>query len=342
MAYKLKKQTIVLDKNPVSIKSFASVVGKKESQGPLKNNFDIISEDTKFGENTWEKAESKMQELVLSKAIEKANISNDDVDLIFAGDLLNQCTASSFCAKKFDVPFLGLYGACSTMAETLLISSVFVDSGSVKNAVCMTSSHFCTAERQFRLPLEYGGQRPPYSQWTVTGSGAIVLSNENKPPYITKVCPGKIEDLGIKDANNMGAAMAPAAASVLNAFLEDTNTSVNDYDLILTGDLGRVGSDLLYELMDKKGIDIRLKHQDCGLMIYDIENQDVHAGGSGCGCAGSVLTSTILKEIKDKKLNKVLFMATGALLSPTSTQQGQVIPCIAHLIEISNSREGVS
>lgn len=342
MAYKLKKQTIVLDNHPVSIKAFASVVGKKESEGPLKQNFDIISEDTKFGENTWEKAESKMQELVLTKAIQKANINNNEIDVIFAGDLLNQCTASAFSGKNFDTPFLGLYGACSTMAETLLIASVFVDSGSIKNTACMTSSHFCTAERQFRLPLEYGGQRPPYSQWTVTGSGAIVLSNQDKAPYITKVCPGKIEDLGIKDANNMGAAMAPAAASVLYTFLQDTNTSPNDYDLILTGDLGKVGSDLLYELMDKKGIDIRLKHQDCGIMIYDIENQDVHAGGSGCGCAASVLTSTILKEIQNKKLNKVLFMATGALLSPTSTQQGQVIPCVAHLIEISNSREGVS
>ncbi|MGL5973168.1 MAG: stage V sporulation protein AD [Oscillospiraceae bacterium] len=339
MAYKIGKRTMGFNINP-SIKAFASIVGKKEMEGPLRDYFDIVNKDTTFGEKTWEKAESKMQELVVQKVLDKANLQPCDIDYIFAGDLLNQCIASSFNIRQLDIPFVGLYGACSTMAESLCMASVFIDNGSSNYCIALTSSHFCTAERQFRLPLEYGSQRTPTSQWTATGSGSTILSKTGDGPYIKSITIGKIRDLGIKDANNMGAAMAPSAADTIKAFLDDTKTKPQNYDLIITGDLGLVGSALLIDLLKRDGYDISSLHKDCGLLIYDTKRQDVHAGGSGCGCAGSVLNSYILKNMVDKKINNILFIATGALLSPVSTQQGESIPSISHLLHISNSIEG--
>ncbi|MBQ5883070.1 MAG: stage V sporulation protein AD, partial [Clostridia bacterium] len=255
-----------------------------------------------------------------------------DIDCCFSGDLLNQCIGSSFGLREFGMPFSGLYGACSTMALSLALSATLIDSGALESAVASTSSHFCSAERQYRNPLEYGGQRPPAAQWTVTGAGAAVLKSATPDnPRVNAVIFGKIRDLGITDVNNMGAAMAPAAAETISAFLNDTKTSPDDFDLILTGDLGKVGSDLLKELLIKENnIDISKVHYDCGIMIYDAETQDVHAGGSGCGCSASVVCSYIINKLRKKELNRVLFVGTGALLSPTSSFQGESVPGIAH------------
>lgn len=315
--------------------SFASVASKKEAEGPLAKCFDIVNEDTYFGEQTWEKAESRMQETAVNKALEKGGISPQSVDYIFAGDLLNQCVSSTYGLRALGIPFFGLFGACSTMAESLSLAGLFIEGGLAKTAIAVTSSHFCSAERQFRFPLEYGGQRTPTSQWTVTGSGAAVVGENVQPPYIKHVCIGTIEDLGIKDLNNMGAAMAPAASATISRFFEDTCTGPENYDLILTGDLGQVGSTLLCELLDKERFDVRKRHNDCGLMIYDLEKQDVDAGGSGCGCSASVLCSTILTQVRQGALREVLFIATGALMSPTIIQQGESIPGIAHLVHLS-------
>lgn len=335
MIQRVGKQTLCLTDKPVII-GYGSVAGKKESEGPLKNHFDKIFYDTLLGCDTWEQAESMLQQEAVSFALEKANAKAKDVNMVFAGDLLNQCISSSYSMRGLNIPFLGQYGACSTMAQTLLMASVMVEGGAAEKALAVTSSHFCSAERQFRYPLEYGGQRTPTAQWTVTGSGAVVVAKNGNGPKVNMVTIGKIVDLGIKDINNMGAAMAPAAADTLKTFFEDTSTKPSDYDLILTGDLGHVGSDLLYELLDKEKIDIRNRHNDCGLMIYKIDEQDVHAGGSGCGCSGSVLCSVILNSMAQKKYNNILFMATGALMSPTSNQQGESIPGIAHLVNIKN------
>ena len=324
---------------PPSIQAFASVVSKKEGNSPIARYFDVICEDTSFGEQTWEKAEGEMHKQAVSKALQKAGLSSKDIQFLFAGDLLNQCIASSYGLQSLSIPFIGLYGACSTMAEGLCMASLFVDAGAAEHVVASTSSHFCSAERQYRFPLEYGGQRPPTSQWTVTGAGAAVVSKEDTGgPYIKQICIGKIEDPGIKDANNMGAAMAPAAAETLKRFFQDTNTSPQDYDLILTGDLGQVGSDLLAELLRREGIDLHKRHSDCGLIIYDREKEDVHAGGSGCGCSASVLCSYVLNAMQQQTLKEVLFVATGALLSPTAVQQGESIPGIAHLVHLSNQK----
>ena len=339
MAKRIGRYTIQMENSP-RIVSFASVCGKKESEGPLGKKFDKIFDDTTLGEDTWEKAESQLQSESVNKALEKSKLDKNDIDFIFAGDLLNQCISSTFGLRELNVPFLGQFGACSTMAQTLALASIMVETKVAKNCIAVTSSHFCSAERQFRFPLEYGGQRTPSAQWTVTGSGAVILgekSQNDNDPFVNSVCIGKITDLGIKDANNMGAAMAPAAASTLSDFFKDTKTSPSDYDLILTGDLGEVGSRLLYELLEKENIDISKKHSDCGLMIFDQKAQDVHAGGSGCGCSASVLCSVILNKLKNKELNNILFMATGALMSPTSSQQGQSIPSIAHLVNIKSS-----
>lgn len=338
MSQRISKDTILLTNSP-SILASAAVVGKKEGEGPLSRHFDIIFDDTTLGEETWEKSESKMQKKAVEKALEKAKLSSADIQLMFAGDLLNQCISSSYGLRDFDIPFYGLYGACSTMAESLGLASLFADNGILDYGVAVTSSHFCSAERQFRLPLEYGGQRPPTSQWTVTGSGAAIVGQSDKPPYVRAVTIGKIIDLGIKDINNMGAAMAPAAHSTIKTFLLDTNTKPEDYDLILTGDLGKIGSTLLLDLLKHDGIDLSPVHQDCGKLIYDLETQDVHAGGSGCGCCASVLCSYILKRIQEGVLHHVLVIATGALMSTTSFQQGESIPGIAHLVYLSDSKE---
>ena len=347
------RYTILLETAP-KIAGYASVVGKKEKEGPLGSEFDRSYKDTSLGESSWEKAESRLQKEAVEIALQKAGIHSNDVDTIFAGDLLNQCISSTFGLRSLNIPFLGQYGACSTMAQTLAMAALFVESGAARIAAAVTSSHFCSAERQFRLPLEYGGQRPPTAQWTATASGAAIVvpqsivieensvkmknSKENnsseKIPVIKEVCIGKITDMGIKDANNMGAAMAPAAAQTILDFLSDTNTKPADYDLIVTGDLGHVGSELLLQLMEQEGVDISSVHNDCGKMLFDRKKQDVHAGGSGCGCSASVLCSKLLNDIKAGYLNNILFVATGALMSTTSSQQGESIPSIAHLIHL--------
>ena len=328
---RIGKQTVKF-KNNVFIKETGTAVGVKEGKNPLKDEFDIIIDDDYFGEKSWEKAESKLLKEAIKKAVEKSGLKNTDIDYAFGGDLLNQCIGSSFKLRTTDMPFVGVYGACSTMALTLLLASVFINSGVAKKTVSVTSSHFCSAERQYRFPLEYGSQRTPTAQWTVTGSGAVVLTNEPQKAYVNAVTIGVVKDMGVSDQNNMGAAMAPAAADTIKRFLTDTNTTPEDYDVIFTGDLGSVGSNLLYELLSKEGIDIKAKHKDCGMMIFDIEDQDVHAGASGCGCSASVLTGHILKKLEKGEYNNILFCATGALLSPTSVMQGETIPSIAHLI----------
>lgn len=333
MIKRIGARTIGFEEMP-SIIGYASVAGKKESEGPLGSGFDKLIFDSYDGFDTYEQAESQFQTEAVSLALEKSGVSAQDVDYIFAGDLLNQCVGSSFGLKSFNIPYLGQYGACSTMAQGLIMAAVFVEGGAASTAMCVTSSHFCSAERQYRFPLEYGGVRTPTAQWTVTGAGSCVLKNDKKGPCVARATVGRIVDLGVKDANNMGAAMAPAAAQTIKDYFTDTNTSPKDYDLILTGDLGEVGSASLYDLLLMENIDIRNNHNDCGLMIFDRKKQDVHAGGSGCGCAGSVFCSKILNSINDGRLKNILFMATGALMSPTTSGQGSSIPSIAHLVNI--------
>lgn len=335
VAQRIGRYTLKLENRP-AIVGFASVCGKKEAEGPLGDSFDLTFDDTTLGSESWEKAESKLQTEAVSRALNKAGVVASDVDYILAGDLLNQCISSTFGLRSLNIPFLGQYGACSTMAQTLALSAILVDAGAARTCVAVTSSHFCSAERQFRFPLEYGGQRTPTAQWTVTGSGAAIVGNTGDSPYISAVTIGRIADLGVKDAANMGAAMAPAAAETLTDYFNDTGTKPSDYDLILTGDLGEVGSKLLYELLEMNDIHIKDYHNDCGLMIYHKDSQDVHAGGSGCGCSASVLCSTVLKRLKQGELNNILFIATGALMSPTSSEQGESIPSVAHLVNLKS------
>ena len=334
MAVRIGSRTIQLNHAP-SIVGFAAVGAKKEKEGPLADYFDYLSEDSSFGEKTWEKAETLMQKKAIELALQKGGIQKEQIDFLFAGDLLNQCISSAYASRELQLPFFGLYGACSTMAESLCLAGMFVDTKLASRCLAVTSSHFCSAERQFRFPLEYGGQRTPTAQWTVTGSGACVVAGKARPPYLRAATVGTVEDLGITDINNMGAAMAPAAAKTLCQFFNDTAAQPEDFDLILTGDLGFVGSRLFERLMQAQGCPIAGRHNDCGLMIYDRLRQDVHAGGSGCGCAASVLCSFILPQIACQRLKNVLFMATGALMSPTSVQQGESIPGIAHLLHLS-------
>ena len=330
---RIGQRTIIFENKP-TILSYGSVVGKKEHEGPLSNEFDAYTIDSFFGEKTFEKAESKLQKTAVQIALDKGGFKDSDIDNIFAGDLLNQCIGSSFGLREFGIPFIGLYGACSTMALSAGLASIFVDGGAAQRAVAVTSSHFCSAERQYRFPLNYGSQRTPTAQWTVTGSGALVLGKGEGKPYINSVTFGEIEDYGIKDINNMGAAMAPAAAGTIKKFFSDTGSSPEDYDVIYTGDLGHVGTNLLYELLEREGVDIRCRHSDCGLIIFDREKQDVHAGGSGCGCSASVLCSFIMHRFEEGQFKNILFMSTGALMSPTSSFQGESIPGIAHLLNI--------
>ncbi len=333
---RLGKQTVKLT-FPPSIIGAASIVGKKEGDGPLSSYFDQILDDDLWGEKSWEKAESKLLRETVLKAVTKANKGLGDIQYIFAGDLLNQCISSAFGIRELEIPFFGLYGACSTMAEGLSLGAMIVDGGYADYVVAATSSHFCSAERQFRLPLEYGGQRPPTSQWTVTGSGAVVLSSEGSGPYITHVTTGKIVDLGIKDANNMGAAMAPAAADTIYAHFEDTGFVPSRYDLIITGDLAQVGGEIVQDILEKKNLNVRNQYTDCGIEIFDNKKQDTHAGGSGCGCSASVLGGYLYQELTKRNFNKILFVATGALMSPTSAQQGESILGIAHAVTIENT-----
>ena len=330
---RIGRYTIAYSNQPV-VAGFGSVAGKKESEGPLKEYFHKIEYDTKLGCDTWEQAESMLQKEAIQIALEKAQISGELIQLAFGGDLLNQCISTGYSIRGFNIPFLGQYGACSTMVQSLILAGLMVDGGYCKNSLAVTSSHFCSAERQFRFPLEYGGQRTPTAQWTVTGSGAIVVSRYGNGPRLKHCTIGRVVDMGVTDINNMGAAMAPAACDTIKSFLIDTKTKPSDYDLILTGDLGRTGSQLLLELLQKENIDISRLHNDCGMMIYDIEKQDVHAGGSGCGCCGSVLCGYILENMCKGKLKNILVAATGALMSPTANQQGESTPGIAHLIHL--------
>lgn len=321
-----------------SIEGAAAIVGAKEGEGPLGALFDQVHEDSYLGQDTWEKAESQLQTQAVQTALKKSGHKPDEIGLLFAGDLLNQCIGSSYGLRELQIPFYGLYGACSTMGEGLGLAALFTDSGLIRRAVAVTSSHFCSAERQFRYPLEYGGVRPPSAQWTVTGAGAVVVGPSGKPPYLKGVATGMIQDLGVTDINNMGAAMAPAAADTIRRYLEATQTQPSDYDRIITGDLGAVGSELLLDLLGREQIDLSAQHDDCGLLIFNREEQDVHAGGSGCGCSASVLCAHILNEIQSGRWNEVLFIPTGALMSTVSVQQGESIPGIAHLVHLSSKR----
>lgn len=333
------KQTVRLQ-NPPSIISTASIVGPKEGEGPLRLYFDAIIDDELWGEKSWEKAESKLVRETFGKILSKASKTPEDVNYVISGDLLNQCIAATFGLRESGVPFFGIYGACSTMAESMSLGAMFIDGGFADGVVCLTSSHFCSAEKQFRFPLELGSQRPPTAQWTVTGSGGVFVSNSGGGPYITYITTGKIIDLGIKDANNMGAAMAPAAADTILTHFKDTGRTPDYYDLIATGDLGVVGRGICQELVKEQGYNMGSVYNDCGVMIYDLKKQDAHSGGSGCGCSATVLAGFIYSEIIKGSLNKVLFVATGALLSPTSTQQGETIPCIAHAVCIEKNKTG--
>ena len=309
-----------------SVLSFAAVGGRFEGEGPLREYFDELSEDHFFGEKTWEKGESTMQRHALSRALEKGGLKVSDLDLIFAGDLLNQCVGSSFALRESRIPFYGLYGACSTMGESLSLAALMLDGGYASCAAALTSSHFCTAERQYRMPVPYGSQRTPTAQWTATGSGCCLLAREGEGPYITHVTTGKIVDKGVTDANNMGAAMAPAAYDTLCALFCDTRTKPEDYDLIVTGDLGRLGHQIVSDFFARDGLPLGERYTDCGLLLYDIESQDMHCGGSGCGCSASVLCGYLLRGMREGKWNRIIFAPTGALLSPTTTFQGESIP----------------
>ena len=329
---KLGRQTVALQ-DPPSVIGSAAVVGKKEGEGPLAATFDHISQDDSFGERSWEKAETAMQELALAAALSKAGVSVPGLDYLLAGDLLNQCIGSGFAVRGQDVPFFGLYGACSTMAESLSLASMLLDGGYGTKIAAMTSSHFCSAERQYRSPLEYGGQRTPTAQWTVTGSGCVILADQGPGPYITHITTGKVVDKGIKDAANMGAAMAPAAYSTLSAHFQDTGRKPSDYDLIVTGDLGQLGRDIVADWFHRDGMDLK-NFNDCGTLIYDLEGQDVHCGGSGCGCSAVVLAGMLLNGMAGGRWKRILFCGTGALLSPTSSQQGESIPAICHAVAL--------
>ena len=329
------KQTLYLPSAPC-VAGYASVVGQKEGEGPLKDCFDYISDDSYFGEKTWEKAESRMLRHCFSLACEKARLSASSLDAVFSGDLLNQCISSAFAMKDSRLPYLGLYGACSTMAESLGLAALLIDGGYARRTAAVTGSHFCSAERQYRFPLEYGGQRPPTAQWTVTGAGAVILQNGGAGPQITHVTFGSIVDAGIKDVNAMGAAMAPAAFATLKAHFADTGRGPQDYDAIFTGDLGALGHDILQKLFRDEGVELGCTYMDCGVLLFDRNTQDVNAGGSGCGCSASVLGGHILRGMEKGVWNRILFAATGALMSPLSAQQGSSIPGICHAVAIEN------
>lgn len=365
----MQKGIIKLDNQPYIIASGA-VVGKKEHEGPLGRHFAAYDETDTFGMPTWEQSESEMQRLALNRALDSGGMKIHDIDAIFAGDLINQCTSSGYGLANFDAPFFGVFGACSTIAEALILASLLVDSGKFERTAAVTSSHNCTAERQFRSPIEYGGQRAPTAQWTVTGSAAFVvgskpncvksggtvvnnsktscIQSENTEndssmpdskyiPRIVEVLPGRVTDKGINDAANMGAAMAPAAVDTLSRYFDESGLSPDEFSAIFTGDLGYEGSGILIDLLGARGVDIGKVHQDCGLMIYDRERQDVHAGGSGCGCSACVLQGYILDELRMGRLRDLLFVATGAMMNQASLQQGLTIPGIAHLVRISAS-----
>ena len=334
---KLGKHSFCLQSPPV-IKAWASVTGKKEALGPLGTTFDVTCEDSYYGQKTWEQAEKRMQQLALQTLAKKAGIKQSDFQLVFSGDLLNQCIGSSFPLRNTDIPHIGLYGACSTMAESLMMASMAVDGGFTDNAVAMTSSHFASSERQYRFPLGYGGQRTPTAQWTVTGSGAAFVCCSGDGPKISGCTIGTVTDLGIKDANNMGPAMAPAALQTIKTHFEDFKSGPEDYDLIVTGDLGQLGKEVLVSLLDKEGVKMADKLTDCGCLVFDNTLQDVHSGGSGCGCSAITLCGYLLNKLSIGSMKKILFCGTGALLSPTSVQQGLPIPGVCHAVVITGGK----
>jgi len=330
--------SLIFDHAP-RIETTGTIVGQAEAEGPLGQWFDIKSDDAFFMQNTWEQAEAVMQQTALRRALEKGSLDAGMLDMVFSGDLENQCIASSFGLKSFGVPFVGLYGACSTMAQALALGGLFVESGAAGRAAAVTSSHFSTAERQFRYPLEYGGQRPPTAQWTVTGAGAAVITADalcrnRNAPVIKGARFGVITELGIKDINNMGAAMAPAAAEAISGLLSDTGAKPGDFDLILTGDLGELGLVLVRRLLVDEGFPADGKIDDCGCMIYDNSKKKYGCGGSGCGCSASVWNSVIYAKLCGGELKNVLLAGTGALMSPISVFQGEVIPAIAHVVHL--------
>ena len=339
MNKRIGARTVRLE-HPPAVLSFAAVGGHMEGKGPLREYFDELNEDHFWGQKTWEQGESVMQKHALSKALEKATLHESDLDFIFAGDLLNQCIGSSFSLRESNIPFLGLYGACSTMGESLALAAMMIDGGFARRAAALTSSHFCTAERQYRMPVPYGSQRTPTAQWTATAAGCCILGTEGEGPFVTHLTVGRIVDKGVTDPNNMGAAMAPAAIDTLTALFHDTGTKPEDYDLIVTGDLGRLGHDIVVDLLSREGIDMTKNYDDCGLLLFDREQQDMHCGGSGCGCSASVLNGYLLRGMREKKWNRLLFAPTGALLSPTSSFQGESIPGICHAVVLSNTKEG--
>ncbi len=334
----MKKSVIHFDRPPTIIAS-ASVVGAQEKKGPLGDSFDLYDESDRFGMNTWEKSESEMQRMALSAAITEAGLHPSEIDLLFAGDLLNQCVGSSFGLLSFEIPYCGLYGACSTAAESLLLSSIAYSAGAAELCAAVSSSHNCSAERQFRFPVEYGGQRAPTAQWTVTGAGAFLLGAGGRIEVVD-VMVGRMVDRGISDVNNMGAAMAPAAIDTLTRYFRETGRAPESFDMIVTGDLGREGSGILCDLLLGEGYDIRKNHVDCGKMIYHIDEADMHAGGSGCGCSAVVLASHLLKLMESGTIGDILFLGTGALMSTMSLQQGNAIPGIAHLVHLKTKGEG--
>lgn len=327
---KIGKQTYKI-KDDVVIRDTYTIVGSKEGDGPLKNNFDMIVQDDKWGEETFEKSERKFQLTAVENLLKKNCITNSEIDLLISGDLLNQIISSSFAARSLQIPYIGIYGACSSMALSMGLGALLIDGGFASDVICATSSHFCSAERQYRAPLEMGGQRFMSAQWTVTGAGAVWLSNRGAGPKIKNVTFGKIIDLGVKDANNMGAAMAPAAYDSLKQHIDDTKI---EYDLITTGDLGVVGKNIVNKMFNEDNMSIEKKYDDCGTIIFDIEKQDVHSGGSGCGCSAVVFGSFLYKKLLNKEIKSLLFTSTGALHSPTVSLQGESIPGIAHCVGI--------
>ena len=330
-------QRKILKFDGAAIVSAASVVGKYEYEGPLGDCFDLHDATEKFGMKTWEKAESEMQRLAFNTALAKVSANERRVDALFAGDLLNQCVGSAYGLLDFDIPYFGLYGACSTAAEGLLLAAATVSAGYFETVGAVTSSHYCSAERQYRTPLEYGSQRSPTAQWTVTGAGAFLVRNEGKV-RITEALPGIVVEKGINDASNMGAAMAPAAADTILRYFRLSGKAPEDFDLIVTGDLGWEGGDILCDLLLAEGLDIASRYNDCGMMIYNREGQDMHAGGSGCGCSAVVLASHLLPRLERGELRNILFLGTGAMMSPSSIQQGEAIPGVAHLLHICNKK----
>ncbi|MDO4566001.1 MAG: stage V sporulation protein AD [Oscillospiraceae bacterium] len=322
----------------IRIESYAAIVGKKEKEGPLGDYFEHFEEDTTLGKPSWEKSETELQRRTFALALDRRSLSPSNIDMLFGGDLLNQCIASGYAFRETGLPFLGLYGACSTMALSLAMASAFCEGGAADRAAAITSSHFCAAERQYRFPLEYGGFRAPASQWTVTGSGCLIVSRGGKSPIrVRRASFGAVRDLGLTDMNNMGCAMAPAACDTLTRYFKDTGTSPKDYGAVVTGDLGKIGSEVFCDLCSREGYEVS-NHLDCGKLIYDTESQKVGSGGSGCGCSASVLAAYFLPQLERGEMKSLLFMATGALMSPTSFQQGESIPGIAHLVFLESEK----